>query len=172
MGTEDLLSQRRIKGLETIEGDVERITKDKIAKTPNPEALGEFKGVDNLRQNLGLLNPDGTVNSTGRERLKSVFGGGARGEQTLTNLEDFLTVIDEFYGQAIGDSNKFLMRRIALTGVAVGTSLAGGFFGGVGVTAGLIFISITTARFWWFIFKPDIQKHFLISIHPMNVKHN
>ena len=161
-GTEDLLSQRKIKGLETIEGDVERITKDKIGKTLDPEALGEFKGIDNLRQNLGLLNPDGSVNSTGRERLKSVFGGGAKGEQTLTNLEDFLTVIDEFYGQAIGDSNKFLMRRIALTGVAVGTSLAGGFFGGVGVTVpGLILFPLLLRGFGGLFSNPKYSKALL-----------
>jgi len=159
-GTEDLITQRKIKGLETIEGDVERITKDFFDVDLKMDQLGEFAGVDQIRKNLGILRKDDTVDSMGKERLVNLFGGGDKGKTTFNNLEKFLDVLDAGYSQVIGEGSKYLTRRIGLTGA--GAFLGGALFGGIGGGVGALILTPLLLRgFGHLISDPKFAKALL-----------
>lgn len=131
--TPDILQQRKAKGLETIEGDIGRL--DKFIEKDIPDAdLGSFLGVDQVKKNLGLLNQKGQVDPQGRLKLETVFGGGERGKKQVKLIDDFLDIIDTYYSQNVGDSSKYLTRRVGLTGVS--QFGAGAALGGIGVGMG------------------------------------
>ena len=109
--TADILQQRKAKGLETIEGDIGRL--DKFIEKDIPDTdLGSFLGVDQVKKNLGLLNQKGQVDPQGRLKLETVFGGGERGKKQVKLIDDFLDIIDTYYSQGVGDSSKYLTRRL------------------------------------------------------------
>ena len=161
-GTEDLITQRTIKGLETIEGDVERITKDFFDVDLKMDELGEFAGVDQIRKNLGILRKDDTVDSMGKERLINLFGGGDKGKTTFNNLEKFLDVLDAGYSQVIGEGSKYLTRRIGLTGAQLSLATAGALFGGVGTgVLGFFLTPLLLRGFGHLISDPKFAKALL-----------
>ena len=168
-GTEDLLSQRALKGQKSIEGDVGVIKGDMIEKQLDPATLGSFKGVDQVKQNLGLIDRNGNVDPLGQERLAKIFGGGKKGEEVVSNLNNFLKVIDQYYSQAIGDSSKYANRRIQLTGITLGAGAVAGFMGapmvGMGI-AGLVLMPMLLRGFGGLLSNPKYGKALLDLYSP------
>ena len=132
-GTQDISKLKKIQAEKTMANNVERIRKDQIEVDLAPDKLGEFEGVEKLRQNLGLTKADGSINQAGREKLEILFGTGQKGKDHLNDLEKFLDTLDTHYSQAIGDSSKFLTRRIGLVGLSIGAGTIGALTGGIGV---------------------------------------
>ena len=163
-GTEDLLSQRTIKGAKSIDANVGVIKGDFIEKQIDPAVLGDFKGVDSIRQNLGFIDQNGNVDSLGKERLSKVFGGGKRGKEVVDNIDNFLDVIDQYYSQNIGDSSRYANRRIQLTGITLGAGAVAGFMGapmvGMGV-AGLVLMPMLLRGFGSLLSNPKYAKALL-----------
>ena len=161
-GAADIAKLKKIQAEKTMANNVERITKEQIEVNLTPEGLGEFQGMDVLRKNLGLTNADGSVNQAGREKLQILFGTGEKGAKQLKDLEDFLDVVERFNSQSIGESSRFLTRRIGLTGLSLTAGTIGAFTGGLGVGfMGLILTPLLLRGVGGLVSNPRFMKSLL-----------
>jgi len=93
-------------GLTDIGFDQLRLKADEVAQF-NPAKF---------RQNLGLTGTSSEV-AAARNRLVEMYGGGAKGNESVKRLERIIDVMDGQYSYELGDASTYLKRSIQIGGM-------------------------------------------------------
>jgi len=109
----DELTKRGLKVDEVMKAGVADIPFDQLRlKT---DEVAQFDPA-RFRKNLGLVGTTSEV-ATARNRLISMYGGGAEGSKAVRQIEDILEVMEGQYSYDLGDASTYLKRRFQMGGL-------------------------------------------------------
>jgi hypothetical protein len=78
---------------------------------------GDFN-IKKFRENMGYT--DEASKEASMAKWTEMFGGGASGKAAANDLRQLIDIIDKEYGKVISDSQQFIMRKLILSGGAIG----------------------------------------------------
>ena len=78
---------------------------------------GDFN-IKKFRENMGYT--DEASKEASMAKWTEMFGGGASGKAAANDLRQLIDIIDKEYGKLISDSQQFIMRKLILSGGAIG----------------------------------------------------
>ena len=78
---------------------------------------GNFN-IKKFRENMGYT--DEASKEASMAKWTEMFGGGASGKAAANDLRQLIDIIDKEYGKVISDSQQFIMRKLILSGGAIG----------------------------------------------------
>jgi len=78
---------------------------------------GDFN-IKKFRENMGYT--DEASKEASMAKWTEMFGGGQAGKTAANDLRQLIDIIDKEYGKVISDSQQFIMRKLILSGGAIG----------------------------------------------------